>query len=134
MTLAPPIRSSPRPGAIALVLAWLLLLGVLAAAVGYVLMVPGQVAHEPTRPEQAAPERLGEGPGTDALPEPVLAESGTVEPIPETLEHAAAPEPVVPPDPEPAPEPAPETHATPAPPEAPEAPKAESAQEPEPDG
>ena len=113
MTFAPPIRSRPRPGAIALVLAWLLLLGVLAAAVGYVLMVPGQVAHE-----EAAPEHDGEGTGREELPEPDLAESGTVAHIPDTPEHAAAPEP------------APETQPTPA---APKPPEAEAAHEPEPE-
>ncbi len=86
MTLAPPLRSRPRTGAVALVLAWLLLLGVLAAAAGYVLMVPGQMAHEQTVPEQSAP-------GAIEPAEPVMAEAGTAEQIPEPPEPTAVPEP-----------------------------------------
>ncbi len=109
MTFAPPLRSRPRPGAIALTLAWLLLLGVLAAAAGYVFMAP----------ELLAPELKAEGPGMAAPrgaepPEPDVAEAETAEPAPETM-----PEPVATPAPE----------AAPKPPAAP-APVAEAAPEP----
>jgi polysaccharide deacetylase 2 family uncharacterized protein YibQ len=106
VTFAPPARSRPRPGAIALVLAWLVLLGVLAAAAGYVLMAPEQMAEAPGR--EAAP-----------VPEPELAE--------------AAPAPMAEPEPMPAPTPKPEAvpQAAPQPPPVP-APAAEVAPEPEP--
>ncbi len=47
MTLASPPRFGPRPGAIALILAWLVLFGVLAAAAGYVVMAPEEQAGTP---------------------------------------------------------------------------------------
>ena len=127
MTFAPPIRSRPRPGAIALVLAWLLLLGVLAAGAGYILMAPGQLAQE-----QTAPEHVAEGPGTGEPPEPVLAAARSAEHIPESPEPAAAPEP------ESAPEPAPVVEAAPVhipaiPEPAAELPEAEAIPEPEPE-
>ena len=110
MTLAPPLRSRPRPGAIALILAWLVLLGVLAAAAGYVLMAPG---------------RMAEDPGVAAPPEPEVAEADTAEPAPETIPEPAA---------TPTPEAAPEPPAAPAPvvESAPAAPEPEAKPEPEP--
>ncbi len=107
MTLASPSRSSPRPGAIALILAWLVLLGVLAAAAGYVLMAPEQVA---------------KGPGMEAAPapEPEMTEA-TPASIPEpTPEPAPAPEPEAVPEPPPTPEPVAETAPEPAPESEPE--------------
>ena len=85
MTFAPPLRSRPRPGAIALTLAWLLLLGVLAAAAGYVFMAP----------ELMAPELKAGGPGMATPPgaeppEPDVAEAETAEPAPETMPEPAA--------------------------------------------
>lgn len=114
-----PSRSSPRPGAIALILAWLILLGVLAAAAGYVLMAPEQVATAPDMETAPAPEtEIAEATPT-SIPEPA----------PKT-EPEAAPEP--PPTPEPAPEPTAETAAEPAPESEPEAePEAETAAAPE---
>lgn len=78
------------PGAVALMLAWLLLLGVLVAAAGYIFV---------------APERMAEGPGVEAPegtkplgldpPKPgQMAETGSADPTPETLpKPEAAPEP-----------------------------------------
>jgi polysaccharide deacetylase 2 family uncharacterized protein YibQ len=107
----------PRPGAIALILAWLLLLGTIAAGAGYVFMAP----------EQTAPELVAEAPGTEA------PEAG---PAPETLpettssqEPEATPEP--PPAPVPAPVPAPAQVAEAEPPTAP-TPEPEPEPEPEP--
>ena len=130
MTLAPPLRSRPRPGAIALILAWLVLLGVLAAAAGYVLMAPG---------------RMAEDPGVAAPPEPEVAEADTAEPAPETIpepaatpapeaapEPPAAPAPVVESAPEPEAKPEPEPPELPKATEAPEAPEPEAKPEPEP--
>ncbi len=120
MTFAPPLRSRPRPGAIALTLAWLLLLGVLAAAAGYVFMAP----------ELLAPELKAAGPGMAAPrgaepPEPDVAEAETAEPAPETMPEPAA---------TPAPEAAPEPPAAPAPvAEAAPEPAAKPEPEPEPE-
>ncbi|MCH9000921.1 MAG: hypothetical protein IID48_22055, partial [Proteobacteria bacterium] len=108
MTLASPPRSGPRLGAIALILAWLVLFAVLAAAAGYMFMAPEERAGAPA-PEAASPES----------PPPV--ETAGVETT--GVETAGAEEP--------APEATPET--APAPPEAPrtvEAPQTAEAEAP----
>jgi hypothetical protein len=133
VTFAPPSRLRPRPGAIALILAWLLLLGVLAAAAGYVFMVP----------EQMAPELVAAAPDTEATgaakpPEPDLPETGQMAET--TSEPGAIPEPEAAPEPPAAPEPeaAPEPPAAPAPlteaaPEPAPTPEPETRPEPEPE-
>ncbi len=102
----------PRPGAVVLILAWLLLLGGLAAAAGYVFVAPGMVA---------------EGPGMTAtggekVPEPgmpktsQMVETGSAGPAPESLpEPAPSPEPDAVQAPAPEPEAAPEPRSVPKP-------------------
>ncbi len=96
----------PRPGAVALILAWLLLLGGLAAAAGYVFVAPGMMAE-------------GSGmtaPGGAKVPEPgtpktsQMVETGSADPAPESR-----PEPAPSPKPEVAQAPAPESEAAPEP-------------------
>lgn len=138
MTLASPPRSGPRPGAIALILAWLVLFGVLAAAAGYVLMAPEERAGAPAGGEQAPGVSLTGDPAPEATPpesppavETAGAETaGAEEPAPETTPETAPappeaartaeaeappPEPKVAPEPKAVPEPEPETAAAPAP-------------------
>lgn len=134
MTFAPPSRSRPRAGAIALIAAWLMLLGVLAAAAGYVFMAPGQMT----------PDLMAESPGLETpqgadSPEPGVTETETAATAPETPEppgaaktpEAATPEPEAGPEPPAVPAPvaeaAPEPEAKPEPqaqPETAEAPEA----------
>ena len=129
MTLAPPSRSRPRPGAIALILAWLSLLGVLAAAAGYVFMAPGQMAPaliaegpEPGMPEAGPMPEAGQMAKAGPAPETTMAEPAPEPPPKAAPEPPAAPAPVA----EAAPEPAPET------PEPAAAPEPEAKPEPEP--
>ncbi|MCH9012658.1 MAG: hypothetical protein IIA68_06320, partial [Proteobacteria bacterium] len=92
MTLASPPRSGPRPGAIALILAWLVLFGVLAAAAGYVVMAPEERAGAPAGGEQAPGVSLTGDPVPEAAPpeSPPLAETaGAEEPAPETTPETA---------------------------------------------
>ncbi len=110
----------PRPGAVALVLAWLLLLGGLAAAAGYVFVAPRMMSEGPglTAPGGAnAPD-----PGTPKTGQ--MAETGLADPAPESLPEPApspepetveapAPEPDAAPEPQPMPKPESETAAIP---------------------
>jgi polysaccharide deacetylase 2 family uncharacterized protein YibQ len=121
---ASPPRSGPRLGSIALILAWLLLLGVLAAAAGYVFLAPEQQARAPgEQPSTAA--RLPQPTAPGAAPGPAAPESPeTTDRVPDTsaIPKVEAPEPEVaepevaeaPPTPEPTPE-APEKVPEPAP-------------------
>jgi len=96
----------PRPGAVALILAWLLLLGVLAAAAGYVLVAPGMMADGSgmTAPGGAkAPE-----PGTPKTSQ--MVETRSADPAPESR-----PEPAPSPEPEVVQAPAPEPRSVPKP-------------------
>ncbi len=102
----------PRPGAVVLIVAWLLLLGVLAAAAGYVLVAPGMMAD-------------GSGmtaPGGAKVPEPgtpktnQMVETGSADPTPESRPGlASSPEPEVVQAPAPEPEAAPEPRSVPNP-------------------
>ncbi len=130
MTLASPPRSGPRPGAIALILAWLVLFGVLAAAAGYVVMAPEERAGAPAGGERAPGVSLTGDPAPEAAPpeSPPLAEAAGAETA--GAETAGAEESA----PETTPETTPETG--PAPPEAPqtaEAPPPEPKATPEPE-
>ena len=144
MTLTSPLRSSPRPGAIALILAWLILLGVLAAAAGYVLMAPEQVATAPDMEAAPAPETEIAEATPASIPEPAPEAEPETKPEAETAAAPEAPPPPPPvatttPEPEATPEAppppppvattTPEPEATPAPPPTPE-PAAETAPEP----
>ena len=96
----------PRPGAVALILAWLLLLGGLAAAAGYVFVAPGMMAESSgmTAPGGAkVPE-----PGTPKTSQ--MVETGSADPAPESR-----PEPAPSPKSEVAQAPAPESEAAPEP-------------------
>jgi polysaccharide deacetylase 2 family uncharacterized protein YibQ len=111
----------PRPGAVVLILAWLLLLGGLAVAAGYVFVAPGMLAEGPgmTAPGGAkAPE-----PGTPKTSQ--MVETGSADPAPESL-----PEPTPSPEPEAVQAPAPEPEAAPEPRSVPK-PKSETAAIPE---
>ncbi len=113
MTLASPPQSGPRPGSIALILAWLILLGVLAAAAGYVFLAPeeqavvqreeaapGVIAARDQAPEAAPPvARPGaEDAGESEIPK---IAAPTTEPAEAAPALAAAPEPAKPEAPEP---------------------------------
>ena len=122
MTLASPPRSGPRPGAIALILAWLVLFGVLAAAAGYVVMAPEERAGAPAGGEQAPGVSLTGDPVPEAAPpeSPPLAETaGAEEPAPETTPETTPETGPAPPEAPPTAE-APQTAEAEAPPAIPE--------------
>ncbi len=122
MSFAPPPRPRPRPsfGRLALILAWLIVIGTVVAAVGYVYLVPEEtVTAGATGTQPATPEPPGA-----AAPEPPPAEVEPAQDQPETApaaqtaEAEATPEPEAKLEPEPEPEPEPEateTAATPPP-------------------
>lgn len=89
MSSAPPPHSGPRLGSLALVLAWLIFLGVLAAAVAYVLVASRtQVAEGEGRP--AATLRL------QVEPEPAMEEPAIEPPAERVAEAEPPPAPPVP--------------------------------------
>ena len=89
MTLASPPRSGPRLGSVALLLAWLILLGVLAAAAGYVFMTPQEPAVA-----SGGEETIGEARAKDEAPEapPPEGRPAAVEPDETEILKAAAPD------------------------------------------
>jgi polysaccharide deacetylase 2 family uncharacterized protein YibQ len=153
--LAPPPKPRSSFGGIALVAAWLLLLGVIGAAAGYVLMLPDErlagagtrtrvalapapeAAAEPAGAPETAPAK-SETPTAAAAEETATAgnkgEPATEEPKAEAApppeqQVAAAPEPETTVEAEPSPQAAPEIPKAPEPP----APEAVEAKTPEPE-
>ena len=85
MSTAPPPRSGPRIGTILLILAWLSLLGVVGAAVGYVAVKSNEAKRDAERAASVALKQAAPEPAPVAAPEP---------------ETRAKPEPVAPAEPE----------------------------------
>ena len=127
MSFAPPPRTRTRPslGRLALNLAWLIVIGTVVAAAGYVYLVPEETVAAGTAGTQpATPE-----PPPIAVPEPPPAQVESPQDEPEmapptqAAETEATPEPEAKREPEPEPEPEPEETETAAtPPPAPPAP------------
>lgn len=97
MPPAPPVKASIRPASVLLLVAWLILLGGLAAAAGYVLMLPREqmraatqvaVAFGPGEQAETPPSALATA---DAAPEPVADAAAESAPAPDM--PAAAPVP-----------------------------------------